>query len=421
MATSTINTIIQLRNDTAANWASSELVMAKAEFGVENDTGLFKIGDGVHKFSELNYANDIDSALKEVGGGGVYIATKASGEDDIAALTRVVGANTLKKGDSGIVKTILVAAGEGTEEIASRTAYTYDGTHWAAMDGNYSADNVYFDQDLVYTVPIGTLAAPSGGQGTFAVKGKSVAQGLSQLMAKEANPKATKPAVSFSTQTGFGTYEIGTKKTLDYAASLSAGSYTYGPATGITAQSWSVSCTGVADPKTTASGSFANVVAEATAKTITATATYNQGAMPKTNMGNDYAAARIPAGEASKTSNQLIGVRYMFYGPLTSDATLNSATIRGLSKKEAAAKKTLGTFGAGAGAVKVVVAVPAGYKVTKVLMPSAMNADATASFVKQAEQVNVEGAEGYTAAAYDVYVYKPASIDSTETYAVTIG
>ena len=421
MATQTINTVIQLRNDTAANWASSELILVKGEFGVENDTGLFKIGDGTHKFSELGYANDIDSAIANVGGGGVYIATKAAGEDDIAALTRVVGENTLKKGDSGIVKTVLVAASAGVDEVASRTAYTYDGTNWAAMDGNYSADNVYFDDDLTYTVAIGTLAAPSGGQGTFAVKGKSIKQGISQLIAKEANPTAIKPAVSFTTQSGFGTYEIGTKKTLAYAASLSAGSYTYGPATGITAQSWSVSCTGVTDPKTTASGSFANVVAEASAKTITAKATYNQGAMPKTNMGNDYAAARIAAGEASKTSNSLVGVRYMFYGPLTSDAALNSATIRGLSKKEAAAKKTLATFGAGAGAVKVVVAVPSGYNVTKVLMPSAMNADATASFVKQADKVNVEGAEGYAAAAYDVWVYKPASIDSTETYAVTIG
>ena len=143
--------------------------------------------------------------------------------------------------------------------------------------------------------------------------------------------------------------------------------------------------------------------------------------MPKTNLGNDYAAARIDAGSASKDSNNLIGVRYMFYGPMTEDSALTSATIRALSKKEAAAKKTLSTFGAGAGAKKVVVAVPAGHKVTKVLMPSAMNADATASFVKQSAQVQVEGAEKYAATAYDVWVYQPASIDSTETYAVTIG
>ena len=111
----------------------------------------------------------------------------------------------------------------------------------------------------------------------------------------------------------------------------------------------------------------------------------------------------------------------MFWGPMTEDIALNSASIRALSHKEAAANKTLATFGAGDGAKKVVVAVPAGYKVTKVLMPSAMSADATASFIKQNTQVQVEGAEGYAATAYDVWVYKPASIDSSETYAVTIG
>ena len=54
-------------------------------------------------------------------------------------------------------------------------------------------------------------------------------------------------------------------------------------------------------------------------------------------------------------------------------------------------------------------------------MPSAMNADATANFVRQAGTVNVEGAEGYTAVPYTIWVYQPAAIDASETYAVTIG
>ena len=103
------------------------------------------------------------------------------------------------------------------------------------------------------------------------------------------------------------------------------------------------------------------------------------------------------------------------------DMALNSANIRALAHKDAAGAKTLDTFGAGAGAKKVVVAVPAGRKITKVLMPSALNADVTALFVKQGSQSNVEGANGYTAAAYDVYVYQPASIGADETYSVTIG
>lgn len=320
-----------------------------------------------------------------------------------------------KQGDMGVVISAIDGA-DGTKK--SYTAYVYDEGAWKAMDGNYDAGNVYFGKDITYTVGIGTLAKPSG-SATFNAKGKSLEQVLSSLMAKEANPSKTEPAVSFTTSNGIGTYEIGTKRNLTYAVSLSAGDYTYGPATGITAQSWSVVCDGVT--KTTANGTFENVVAEATAKKMVATATYGDGAIPVTNLGNEYPAGKIVGGSKSANSGEYKGVRYMFWGPMTTDAELSSANIRALAHKEAGSKKTLSTFGAGAGAKKVVVAVPAGYKITKVLMPSALNADVTALFVKQGTQSQVEGANGYAAAAYDVYVYQPASIDAGETYSVTIG
>lgn len=321
-----------------------------------------------------------------------------------------------KQGDMGVVVSAIDGA-DGTKK--SYTAYVYDEGAWKAMDGNYDAGNVYFGKDITYTVGIGTLAAPSG-SATFNAKGKSLEQVLSSLMAKEANPGKTEPAVSFTTSTGLGTYEIGTTKNLSYGVALSAGSYTYGPATGITAQSWSVVCDGVT--KTTANGTFENVVAEASAKKMVATATYGDGAIPVTNLGNEYPAGKIVAGSKQANSKDYVGVRYMFWGPMTdAGAELSSANIRALAHNKASGTGVLTTFGAGAGAKKVVVAVPAGRKITKVLMPSALNADVTALFVKQGTQSQVEGANGYAAAAYDVYVYQPASIDAGETYSVTIG
>lgn len=153
-------------------------------------------------------------------------------------------------------------------------------------------------------------------------------------MAQEVNPSKSNPAVSFTAEGGFGTFEIGTKKNLTYTAALSTGNYTYGPATGITAQTWEVSCTGVADSKSTATGSFENIVAEATSKKITAKATYNEGAVPKTNLGNPYPEGKIKAGSATANSKTLTGVRYMFWGPMSSvDMALNSANIRALAHK----------------------------------------------------------------------------------------
>lgn len=322
-----------------------------------------------------------------------------------------------QQGDMGVVISAIDGA-DGTKK--SYTAYVYDEGAWKAMDGNYDAGNVYFGEDLTYTVAIGTLAKPNGSD-TLPAKGKSVKEVLASILAKEAYPSKTEPAVTISGESGYGTFEIGTIKNLAYTGNLSAGSYTYGPDTGITATSWSASCTGVSETKNTKSGTFENVVAEATAKTVTVTATYGDGAIPVTNLGNPYAGAQIKAGSASKVSSQLKGVRYMFWGSMTTDAELSSANIRALAHKEAVAKKTLDSFGPGEGAKKVVVAVPAGHKITKVLLTSSMNADITSSFVKQSSTVSVEGANNYAGTAYDVYVYQPASIDKAEVYAITIG
>lgn len=401
-----LQTRIQILNDTAEALAAQGAAVPKAgEIVYENDTRKMKIGDGSTSYADLKYFGG-DSAKN-------FDVVPNDGEDDVAAITRVVASAEVHTGDTAIVKRVI------SGDKISYTAYVYDG-EWKAMDGNYRADNVYFDDDITYTVAIGTLAKPSG-SAKFAAKGKNVEQVLSSLMAQEANPSKSNPAVSFSSTGGLGTFEIGTKKNLTYTAALSAGGYTYGPATGITAQTWEVSCTGVADKLATATGTFENVVAEATAKKITAKATYNDGAIPVTNLGNQYPAGQIKAGTASKDSGNLIGVRHMFYGVVKSaDFALDSAHIRGLNH-EAAAKKTISTFTAGDGALKVVVACPAGYNVTKVTLPSAMGADATADFVKQGGTVQVEGAEGYTAAAYSVWVFEPASIPSTQSYSIVIG
>ena len=407
MSEKIINTRIQVLNDTAEALAAQGAAIPKAgEIVYEKDTRKMKIGDGKTNYTNLKYFGG-DSAKN-------FEVIPTDGEEDVAAITRVVAGAELHTGDTAIVKRVI------TGDKTSYTAYVYDGG-WKAMDGNYRADNVYFDDDITYTVGIGTLAQPSG-SAKFAAKGKNVEQVFASLMAKEQTPSTSNPAVSFSTEGGFGTVEIGTKRNLTYTAALSEGSYTYGPATGITAQSWSVSCTGVAGTKTTATGTFDNVVAESNGKRIVATAQYGDGAIPVTNLGNPYEAGQIKAGSATANSNELKGVRYMFWGPMTdASAELNSANIRALAHKEESKAKTLATFGAGAGAKKVVVAVPAGRKITKVLLTSAMNADITSIFVKQGTQSQVEGAEGYTTAAYDVYVYQPASIGAGETYSITIG
>ena len=341
----------------------------------------------------------------------LYEATEE--EDDIQALARAI--TNPKKGDMAVV--IRIIAGDKK----SYTAYIHNGTAFAAMDGNYSAENVYFDKDLKLTEAFGRYEPDASGSVNVPSTGKSVYSLIEDAFSQSKNPTITQPSASVSITANSGTFEIGTKKNLTYSASLNTGAYSYGPTpTGVSATTYTATCDG--KTLTGATGTFDNIVADGTKK-ISISIAHSAGSIPKTNKGADYAEGQIKAGTKTATSSQaLIGVRYMFWGPMTdASAELNSANIRALAHKEESKAKTLNEFGPGDKAVKVVVAVPAGRKITKVLLTSSMNADITSSFAKQTSTVSVEGAEGYAGTAYDVYVYQPASIDKGERYAITIG
>ena len=228
MPNTTMKTKIQIRRDTTANWLTNKnVVPAAGEPCFDLNLGTLKIGDGV-----TTYEN-----LKEVSGGQAahYEGVKSEGESDNDVITRVLTAAGVEAQQDDIFVVKALIAGNKY----SYTAYVYDGSVWAAMDGNYSAENVYFANDLTYTAAIGVLTVPSSGSGTIAASGKNVKDVFSSILAKEKNPTATPPAVII-TCNQITAYEVGSKVSPAYTASLSAGSYTYGPATGITATAWSV-------------------------------------------------------------------------------------------------------------------------------------------------------------------------------------
>lgn len=58
---------IQLRNDTAANWTSSNPTLAAGELGIETDTSLMKIGDGTTAWTSLSYfAPDTNGVIAQI-------------------------------------------------------------------------------------------------------------------------------------------------------------------------------------------------------------------------------------------------------------------------------------------------------------------------------------------------------------------
>lgn len=409
MSDTVLKTVIQVRRDTTANWEiNKDVIPAEGEPCLDINTGIVKYGDGV-----TTYEN-----LKASGGAAAshYEGVRQDNESDNDVISRVLAelSVTAAKDDIFVVKS-LIAEGK-----YSYTAYVYDGTVWAAMDGNYSAENVYFSNDLTYTAAIGVLTVPSSGSGTIAATGKNVKDVLSSILAKEKNPTTTQPAVSI-TCGQIGAYEVGSSVTPEYSASLSAGSYSYGPATGITATAWSVT-DGVVT-KDTAEGSFdALTVGDTTNYTITATATHGEGAIPVTNLGNEYADGKILAGSKSKSTGKITGYRNSFYGTLeVKDGEVNSDLIRSLSKsgKALTAGSTF-NITIPVGAIRVVFAYPATLRdVSSVQDVNGMSAEIKTAFAQNV--VSVEGANGYSAIDYKVYVMDMANAnDAANTYKVTV-
>lgn len=420
MATKTLKTTIIMRNDAAATWTSKNPILSKGEFGVEHDTNKFKIGNGTTAWVDLPYAGADQSVIENIISANrdscSYVDLTAEQEDSDGLATI---ANP-KQGDTAIVRKAI------DDTHKSYTAYVYSGEAWSAMDGNYNANNVYLDADITmagnYT-QVGNLTKTQTGTATFSTRGKSIAEALTEIFSKRLQPTITaNPAVTLT----FGqakAYEVGTTVSPTYSASLSAGSYTYGPATGITATSWEISDT-AGNTADTASGSFADVVvADDTNYKITAKANYGAGAVAVDNLGaTSSPEVKIAAGSASKTSGAITGYRNSFYGTVAEKAEVTSTIIRSLSGKsgKALANGNSFTITIPVGAVRVIFAYPATLRdVSSVKDVNGLNAEIKGAFTRST--LTVAGAGSDAGIEYKVYTTDFAeAVAKANSYTVTI-
>lgn len=419
-----LNTRLVLRNDSAGNWtaadANSDLVLLKGEIGIEYDAAgkvKMKVGDGTTNWSTLAYFGGEEAK--------VYQA------DSFEALPT----EGVAIGDTGIVKTLI------SGDKFSYTGYVYSEAGWAAMDGNYNAENVYFDDDILVTTKIGTIQTLTNGQATLSAKGKNLMTVLSSLMAERKNPSATLPSGSVElTNNSNKNYlvEIGSSVTPSWKTTFNAGSYTYGPATGSTATAATVTLSTNANNKAEISAGAMNnktgsltafTVADGTKHYVKVTYGWTTGtSTPVDNFGDEYTdtSKNLPiqaASDKSKTSTYYIqGYRKAFHGSKTSPVELTSANIRQLTGN-AASDSTL-TVTVAEGAKQVIIAVPANRKVTKVADEAAFGTDIFEKF--GSETVSVGGADatansvGNYATNYTVYTYNPSTALGANTYTVTL-
>lgn len=390
--------------------------------------------------------DDLAEALNGVGGGAVFTATKtdlaASDESIISAYFSGVGATVeLKAGDMFVVVTTV---DEVTYEVST---YRYDGENWVSITGNVDADKVILQDNITmagnYT-QFGNLTKNADGTATLNSKGKSVLGVLTEILSKRLQPGTpTQPSISGFNLSGAKAVEAGTSMAqASYTAgTLNPGSYQYGPETGVTASNWvvqritndgneqiaSVDAASL-DAGTDNNGGAGFIIGDQGGENVVsslrykAIATHGAGVTADDNLGDDSSpAVSIAAGTKEKTTSAYTPFRNVFYGASTTKPTLDSAAIRALTPTgKAYAAGTL-TINVPAGAQRVAIACIAGKPgVTKVINETAMNADVTSTFVQSS--VNVEGAEGYTAVAYNVWVFEPAvPYENAATLKVTLG
>lgn len=348
-----------------------------------------------------------------------------------ATIQKIIADKIVNNGDLIIIKDLL---SEGKYQY---TTYVYDNGVWRAMDGQYDAENVYFKSNLTFTEAVGTVTIPASGSAIVETAGKNVKQLMEMIFAKEKNPATTAPYVSLSTN--HKAYEVGTKVTPSYEFSFNPGSYEFGPATGVTPSSYSITATNkLVTVETINSDTYPTTspvkgtmdseveVQDDTNYYLTVTVGHGAGVTPKTNLDNDYSDGIIAAGTAARSSGALTGYRAFFYGMDASGAVLNSEFIRGNLINGGAynGSKTL-TFTASEleGVKRFLIAIPASSVrggVTSATITSSMNADATSDYILLQDTVNVEGANGYSEVPYKIWVYEPASIASTEVHSVVL-
>lgn len=319
-----------------------------------------------------------------------------------------------------------------------------------ALDGNYSADNVYFPSDMTMTYAFGKYSVPSSGSYTLSCAGKSVAAVINDAYAETKSSAKTLPTFTYTLGSYTANKEVGNTYTIPAATLKMTGvgsytEYTPQPATGISVAIGDASVKSPEfDAKTnssamvlnstlaTSAGSTSHIYGDDKATyTYTASASYSQGAIPKNNLGGDDPDNRIPAGSYSKTDlkAEFQGQRFYFWGYKTDGneldvSNLTSEQIRGLgnsaaSMLSAANAQANANLSVPSGTKQIILAAPTGKLTKKIAVYNKSSLNAKVDFAngnaRVTNAVQVEGANNYTAQGYDIwYVTFGATLNASD-------
>ena len=339
-----------------------------------------------------------------------------SNESHEAAITRIINNYTINKGDIVVLRELIA------ENNYQHISYVYNGSQWIAMDGNYNAENVYLNKDLVITADIGVQKLNGAGSKTLSTTGKNLKQVLDMLLAARTLPTFTKPTVSVNCPEA-GSYEVGSSITPTFTTTFSDGAYQYAPGedTGVTATSWSATFNN--QTIEAQSGSFDPVIiTDDFNQRIGVIVNHSAGVAPEDNLGSivtnaeELAQCQIQQDSKIGYSSYITGFRNQFYGSNVNAVEINSDNIRNLSKR-IATKNTL-EMNIVEGANQIIIAIPTSYTITKIADNGAFGTDILEKFVENV--VSVAGAAAGYETDYKVYVYSPETSLGANTYTISL-
>lgn len=356
-----INTVIVLRNDSTTEWASSSYKLLPGEVGV----------------------GYMDRTVKT-----------AEGNDETK-------------------KVPIVKIGDGN-------------TVWADLP---QAEGV-FENDVILTSAFGKYTIPAAGYVNAGGAGMTTSEWLKSCLSEVSEPTITQPSIT-TTASIIGGGEMGAYITgVKWTGTYTDGSYQYGsvekPAetkTGLTASNvtWAISNDIDTETATTEDGTFTftspypQIDSESAKTYVTVTAKYTLDASgartPLNNVGSATTGkiASITEQKTNTATARATGYRKPFWGVLTTPftvaddkITITSDEVRDLPNGGTATKGLPSTLEVAEGSRQVIFCAKAGtYSSLTATDSKAQNA--TVTFTKYASAVNVEGANGYEAAAYDVF------------------
>ena len=406
MSSNSLKMKLQLRRDDLSTWVEKNPVLADGELALAkraDGTMEMRVGYNGKHWNELSSNNVVWSADQIEGLEDALSSLKTS-HYEVGSLDELSG--SYLNGDTAVVKS------EIADGKYSYTAYVYDGSlsDWKAMDGNYSSDNVYFEEDIVKAgswTGVGNISHTANKVETLETAGLSLTEVMDKIF-KGAEAYPTKPTPSCGITQGSKSVEIGTTVTPTFTLSFDAKKYAYGSntntalnsTTGVTAKTYTLTYVDNTGTTKTLTGNWTTSVTAS--ESYNAIAGYNNGDdkvaaslsvayeaaaegtyIPKSNLERVLSSAteltkyRVADGTAtaSNVNNKIIGYYPNFYGfrggesgTMLDESTVDSAFIRSLTSQTSSPSSSTGkitpssSLTASKSWVQCIYAIPTGLK-----------------------------------------------------------